>query len=359
MADELLRNNDGDPVPQRLQEGASPGTLTGDTSVWEPADPTVPDGANEALGATGDSAVTDPDGSGTLLAYIKGLVSVVMDQLVMTDEDAHSGGDPALPLAAVNTPITSNPVDTGDWGPVQASDEGGLWVHGVDLITEDTQHSSGANARPMAGVRNDEDQSSLVNNDGDWTLFQTNGQGRLRAESQLVVLDSNGEPVPLEAIDDENGEPLLRVADQNALDEVNDSIQIFGHDGQNFRPVMTDEDGHILTKEAPVDVVGFAPSVGATANTLYGNACEVIGVWAGNVENANEPVYLKFFDADSPDLANDMPRFALPLPVESGGTMDLPNIPFSTACTIAATTEPEDGATAPSVEPTVSVFIRT
>lgn len=72
MPNEVLRNGEGEPLPQRKKEGATVNPAEGDDNAWE-----VDDGNPPALGSKSDAPESDTSNDASLISWIQGLISTI------------------------------------------------------------------------------------------------------------------------------------------------------------------------------------------------------------------------------------------------------------------------------------------
>jgi hypothetical protein len=93
--------------------------------------------SNTNLGAQADAAVTT--GSGSIIALIKGLLT-----LRLREDDAHTSLDPGIQALTVrkNTPVSTSGADS-DYQPQITDTDGATWVHPIKTTVVQTQSSAG------------------------------------------------------------------------------------------------------------------------------------------------------------------------------------------------------------------------
>lgn len=95
----------------------------------------VANGGDAALGATTASAVSDPSSAGTVIALLKGLLSLLRVSaggLLKAEDAAHASGDSGVMVLGVRNDALSNFVATdGDYAPISVDAHGVVMTHSI------------------------------------------------------------------------------------------------------------------------------------------------------------------------------------------------------------------------------------
>ena len=173
------------------------------------------------------------------------------------------------------------------------------------------------------------------------------------AAVEIQGADSTGTTQTLGFVD---GEDIAKVADTSSITAAENGIQIFGEDsGGNPVLISTNDAGEVHIREVPSQS-DRALSLGASTTTIASADAELTGIWVGS---STEFVYLKIYEGTGNTVGNDAPALTLPVPAESGGTMDISPRSFTGGIEVAATLSEGDNATdAPTGVVTANVFYR-